>query len=180
MSWNPFKKKEPEAEARDPLSLTLSDLKPGYVLDYDLKTWQVAAHHYYDYDGDRVDEWELTCGDDRAYLERSEDDGITWILTRKIPLSSIEGDIRDHMRHNDDPPDEVICNGVAYCGESSAVGRYHQNADPTGREFIVWQYLDDSEKRTLSLEQWDEDHYDASVGEVVEEYQFTDILPVAS
>lgn len=180
MNWNPFKKRDPEPEARDPLSLTLSDLKPGYVLDYDLKTWQVTAHHYCDYDGDRVDEWELACGDDKAYLERAEDDDTTWILTRKIPLSNIEGDIRDHMRRNDDPPDEVICNGVAYYGESSAVGRYHQNCDREEREFIVWQYLDDSEKRTLSLEQWGEDDYDASVGEIVEEYQFTDILPTAS
>ena len=114
MNWNPFKKKKEEPEALDPLSVTLSDLKLGYVLDYDLKTWQVTAQHYYDYEGDRVDEWELTCGDDVAFLERSEDDSISWILTRKIPLSDIEGDIRGHMRDhdNEDPPDEVRCHGV--------------------------------------------------------------------
>ena len=89
MNWNPFKKKEEEPEAIDPLNLSLSDLKPGYVLDYDLKTWQVTAHHYYDYDGDRVDEWELACGDDVAYLDREEDDGISWTLTRKIRVTDI-------------------------------------------------------------------------------------------
>ena len=43
---------------------------------------------------------------DVAFLERSEDDSITWILTRKIPLSDIEGDIRGYMRDhdNEDPP----------------------------------------------------------------------------
>ena len=48
-----------------------------------------------------------------------------------------------------------------------------------GQEFIIWNYFDESGKLTLSLEQWDEDAYDASVGEVVEEYQFSSILPVA-
>ena len=179
MNWNPFKKKKEESEALDPLSVTLSDLKPGYVLDYDLKTWQVTAQHYYDYEGDRVDEWELSCGDDVAYLERAEDDSISWGLTRKIPVSNIEGNIRAHMSKYDDPPDEVTCNGVIYYGESSAVGSFHKDGGDEGQEFIIWNYFDESGKLTLSLDQWDEDAYDASVGEVVEEYQFSSILPVA-
>jgi hypothetical protein len=178
MNWNPFKKKEEEPETIDPLDLSLSHLKPGFVLDYDLKTWQVTAHHYYDYDGDRIDEWELTCGDDMAYLDRGEDDGITWTLTRKIRLSSIESNIRDHMRNNDDPPDEIIHKGVTYHGESSAVGNYFKDSAGSGQEFLTWDYLDESEKLTLSIEQWGDDEYDASVGEIVEEYQFSNILPV--
>lgn len=179
MNWNPFKKKEEkeESEAFDPLNITLSDLKPGFVLDYDLKTWQVAAHHYYDYDGDRIDEWELSCGDETVYLDREEDDGITWTLIRKIRLSTIDDNIRSHMRNNDDPPDEITHAGTTYHGESSAVGHYYKNSEGSGQEFIAWDYLDDSEKRTLSLEQWGDDEYEASVGEVVEEYQFTNILP---
>lgn len=178
MNWNPFKKKEEASEAIDPLDLTLSHLKPGFVLDYDLKTWQVTAHHYYDYEGNRIDEWELTCGDDMAYLEREEDDDIAWVLTRKIRLSNIENNIRDHMRNNDDPPDELTYNGVTYYGESSAVGKYFKDSEGAGQEFVTWDYLDESEKLTLSIEQWGDDEYDASVGEIVEEYQFSNILPV--
>jgi hypothetical protein len=178
MNWNPFKKKqEEESEAIDPTNITLSDLKPGFVLDYDLKTWQVTAHHYYEYDGDRVDEWELSCGDDTAYLDREEDDGITWTLTRKIRISDIENNIRAHMRENDDPPDEITYNNKTYHGESSAVGQFYKDGEEPSQEFITWDYLDDSEKHTLSLEQWGDDEYDASVGEIVEDYQFTNILP---
>jgi len=179
MNWNPFKKKKEEPEVLDPLSITLSDLKLGYVLDYDLKTWQVTAQHYYDYEGDRVDEWELTCGDDVAFLERSEDDSISWGLTRKIHLSDVEGDIRGHMRDhdNDDPPDEVRCQGVMFYGVSSAVGSFYKDGGDEGQTFIIWNYLDESEERTLSIEQWDEDAFEAAVGEIVEEYQFSNILP---
>lgn len=176
MNWNPFKKKQ-EEPAVDPTRITLSDLKPGYVLDYDLKTWQVTAHHYYDYDGDRVDEWELASGDDVAYLEGAEDDGMRWILSHKIQLSDMDNNIRNHMRNNDNPPDRVVCKGVTYRGESSVVGRYYKNGQGVGEEFLVWDYLDDTEKHTLSIEQWGDDEYEASVGDVVEEYQFSNILP---
>ena len=50
-------------------------------------------------------------------------------------------------------------------------------AKETPRELITWEYLDDSERKTLTIEQWGEDDFEASVGEIVEEYQFTDILP---
>lgn len=176
MNWNPFKKKDKEPDY-DPTNITLSDLKPGYVLDYDLKTWQVTAHHYYDYEGDRVDEWELACGDDIVYLEGAEDDGMIWILSHKIRLSDIDSNIRSHMRNNDDPPDTIVCKGTTYQGESSAVGRYYKNGQGAGDEFLVWDYLDKTEKRTLSIEQWGDDEYEASIGDIVEDYQFTNILP---
>ncbi len=177
MNWNPFKKKQDEPEF-DPLKdLTLSGLKPGYVLDYDLKAWQVTAHHYYDYEGDRVNEWELACADEVLYLDREEDDEITWTLSRKIPLSHIDGDLRAHLREHEDPPQEITCNGVEYTGESSDVGKFYKNSEPPGQEFIAWDYIDRSGEKTLTVEQWGDDDYEASLGEIVEEYQFSDILP---
>lgn len=177
VNWNPFKKKQQEPEL-DPLrDLMLSGLKPGYVLDYDLKTWQVTAQHYYDFEGDRVDEWELSCPDGVLYLEREDDDGVSWTLSSKIPLSEIDDDLRGHMRDHEDPPDTLTCRGVEYEGESSAVGQYFKNGEPPGQEFIVWEYLDASGKRTLTVEQWGDDEFEASLGEIVEEYQFSNILP---
>ncbi len=177
MNWNPFNKKKQEPEL-DPLSdLTLSGLKPGWVLDYDLKTWQVSAHHYYDYDGDRVDEWELSCADGVLYLDREDDDGVSWTISEKIPISQIDGDLRGHVREQEDPPDSVTCRGIEYAGESSAAGHYHKNGEPSGQELIAWEYLDASGKRTLTIEQWGDDEFEASVGEIVEEYQFSSILP---
>lgn len=177
MNWNPFRKKEAEVEDIDPLDITLSDLKPGYVLDYDLKTWQVSAQHHYEYDGDRIDEWELSCADDVVYLDCEKDDGVTYTLTRKISLSEIDADIRAHIQEHDDPPDIITHNRITYEADSSSIGRYFKNSQGSGDEFIAWDYLDESEKRILSIEQWSDDQFEASVGEIVEDYQFTNILP---
>ena len=178
MNWNPFKKKDDDE--LDPLAdLTLTKLKPGYILDYDLKTWKVDAHHTYDYEGDRVDGWVLTCADGTVYLEREEDDEPTWNLSRKVSLSELDADIRAHMADNDDPPEEIVHDGITYYGDSDSVGKFYENGEGPGQDFLVWDYLDDSEKRTLCIEQWGDSEYEASVGEVVEEYQFSNILPVA-
>ena len=179
MAWNPFRKKKSEPESVDPLRLSLSDLKPGYVLDYDLKTWQVTAHHTYDFDGDRIDEWELSSADEVRYLEREDDDGITWTLSQKIRLSDIDGSLRTQLRNEEDPPEEVTCRGVTYYGESSSVGKFYQNGESPPRELIAWDYLDDTEKNTLSIEQWGDDEFEVSIGEIVEDYQFSSILPSA-
>jgi hypothetical protein len=177
MNWNPFRKKEAKDDVVDPLDIALHSLKPGYVLDYDLKTWQVSAQHHYDYDGDHIDEWELTCSDEVVYLECEKDDGFTYTLTRKIRISQIDADIPAYINQNDDPPDEITYNDVTYEADSSSIGRYFKNGQGTGEEFIVWDYLDESETRTLSIEQWSEDQFVASVGEIVEDYQFSNILP---
>ena len=177
MKWNIFKKKDSEAEI-DPLrDLTLSDLKPGYVLDYDLKSWQVTAQHAYDYDGDRVDEWEISCADEVLFLDREDDDELVWSLTKKIRLNDIEGDLRSHLKDHEDPPEELSYKGEQYIAESSDVGNFYKDCGDEGQELIVWDYLDRSGKKTLSIEQWGDDEYEASVGEVVEEFQFSDILP---
>ena len=42
----------------DPVvDFTFSDLRPGYVVDDDLKTRKVTAQRHNDFDGERLDEW---------------------------------------------------------------------------------------------------------------------------
>jgi hypothetical protein len=161
--------------------LSLSRLKPGYVLDYDLKTWQVTAHNRYDYDGDWADEWELTCADDVLFLEREVDDDETWAVYRKIELSEIQEDVRAAIMEDDDPPNHVTAGGVTYEAESSDSGYFHRGGEKatggSGKEFVNWSYADASEKKLLVIEQWGENDFAASVGEIVAPFQFSDILP---
>ena len=70
MKIRDFFKKNKKDEL-DPLSdLSLSGLKKGYLVDYDLKTWEVSAYNYYDWsEGDISHEWQLRSGDQVVYLE---------------------------------------------------------------------------------------------------------------
>jgi hypothetical protein len=175
--WERIFGKKSKEEA-DPLQdLTLSKLKVGYLLDYDLKTWEVKGYHTYNFDGDLVEEWELDSGDDQCYLERAKDDEVEWAMTRKISLSELGERIREYIDQHEDPPEEIVYQGTRFSLEESGGGYYYRGGKGTGEEMICWDYTDASGERVLSIEQWGEDEFEASVGSRVQEYQFTNILP---
>ncbi|MCR4288737.1 MAG: DUF4178 domain-containing protein [Candidatus Scalindua sp.] len=176
MAWFGKKKKKEEF---DPLQdLVLSKLKVGYFLDYDMKTWEVTEYNTYDWDdGDHSYEWELTSGNEVVYLELEDDDEPEWILAKKISLKSVGRGIRKHIQENDDPPNMINYEGVEYTIDEGSGGYFRKGGGKERIEFLYWDYYDLSEEKTLTIEQWGEDKFDASVGNYVEEYQFTNILP---
>ena len=172
-----FGNKKPE-DSTDPLhDLTLSALKVGYLVDFDLKTWEVKSYSTYDFDGDTAEEWELDCGEDRCFLERCEDDEVEWTIMRKIALSDIKEGIREHVLRHDDPPQTITFADQPFSAEGSGAGYYYKGGQGKGDQMIFWDYTDASGNKILSIEQWGDDAFEASVGEYVEEYQFTNILP---
>jgi hypothetical protein len=170
-----FKKKEDDF---DPLrDLELSKLRIGYYVDFDMKTWEVTDYNKVDYgEGYVSDEWELTAGREKWYLERSEDDEVEWSFSKKLPMGAIEGDIRQHIVDNEDPPNEIVCKGKTYYLDESGAGQIHKESETT-KEFIYWDFIDDEDEHFVTIEQWDETEFEASQGYYVEEYQFTSILP---
>lgn len=177
MIWDKFfKKKEEEI---DPLKdLILSNLKIGYLVDYDLKTWEVTAHNKCKWgEGNNSDEWELTSGHEVMYLEREEDDEVEWTFTKKIPVSSVGEEIPGYIRKNEDAPEEIKYQGKTYHLQDCCGGRFYKSGKDFYDEFLCWDYMDESEDFVLSIEQWSETSFEASHGEYVEEYQFSNILP---
>lgn len=190
MGWKEFfgfrqKHREPDpgGSAETPAALvtdlTLADLKVGYMLDYDMKTWEVTAYHYYDWgDGGTLShEWQLKSADDSIYLEKAADDEVEWCVCRSIPFSRLGAHVRNHILENEDPPDEIEFEGTSYHLDEFGGGKFFRNGKGPGREFLVWDYEDDAGEKFLSIEQWDEDDFEAFVGIFVEEYQFSNLLP---
>ena len=172
-----FRKQRDEDEL-DPLKdLVPAKLRVGYLVDYDMQTWQVTAYNRYDFDGDIVDEWELTSGREKRYLELPEDDEEPWTLGRKVPIGAIDGNIRNHIIENDDPPDRVTHEGKQYFLDESSAGNMYPDGKPPAEELIKWEFIDKEEENFLTIEQWGETEFEASAGSYVEEYQFTNILP---
>ena len=174
-----FRKKETVGTVVDPtVDLVLGKMRPGFLVDYDLKTWKVTAYNVYDFqEADRVEEWELTLGREKRYLERSEDDGEEWTLARKIPIGALSKDVRKYIMEHDDPPHQVDYQGTTFYLESSYAGYFRPGGDGPRQEMIRWEFCDDDESRFLTIEQWSETEFEASVSETVEDYQFTHILP---
>ena len=157
--------------------LELAKLKTGFLVDYDLKTWEVTAVCRYDYSqGYATDEWELTSGREKRYLERAEDDEISWGFSQKIPIGAIDGDVRKQIIDQGDPPDQITHKGTTYYLDESGVGRMRRQGQAE-KEFAFWEFIDEADDKFLTIEQWDETDFEAAAGFYVEEYQFSNILP---
>ncbi len=170
------KEKKPQP---DPLAdLSLDKMKQGYMVDYDLQTWEVAAAHHYDWgEGELSWEWQLKSGGETVYLELERDDEDDWSLYRKVPFLSLGPGIKQVILDNDDPPSTVDYRNVTYHLAETAGGHFYKNGAGPGQPLISWFYEDEEGERYLSIEQWGEEEFEASTGVPVQEYQFTNILP---
>ncbi|MCB0298288.1 MAG: DUF4178 domain-containing protein [Calditrichaeota bacterium] len=168
-----------ENEELDPLAdLTLSRLKVGYYLDFDLKTWEVTAYNRYDYgEGDYGDEWELTSGREKIYLERGEDDEVEWSVSKKLPIGAIEGNIPRHIIEFEDPPNQIEAKGKTYYLDESGSAYFYKGGRGQRIGFIAWDFIDEEGENFVTIEQWGEEAFEAAEGRYVEEYEFTNILP---
>jgi len=166
-------------EEFDPLSdLTLSKLKKGYLVDYDLKTWEVSTCDYYDWGkGDVSYEWQLKSGDEVVYLEMESNDEEEWSLNRKIAFGRLDSQVKKRIIETGDPPEKIFFEGGTYYMEETAGGRFYKDSQEPGKEMLQWSYQNDEGRSYLGIEQWGEEEFEATTGKPVEEYQFTNILP---
>lgn len=173
-----FQKKKSDQQAESLVNLTLDNLKVGGMVDYDLKSWEVTACHYTDWgDGSKTEEWQLTSFDDIIYLEKSVDDEEKWCISRKITFNLLDPDIAKNIINSGDPPQMVTYKDVSYHLEESGGGHFFKDGVGSGLPMLAWDYCDDSGRKYLTIEQWGEKEFEASIGEPVEAYQFTNILP---
>ena len=103
------KDKDRDAEPDPIADLVLGKLKVGYLVDYDLKTWEVTGYCRYEFDGNIVKEWEITAGGrEKRYLELA--DG-RWSLAKKTVIGAIDGDVRRDILRDEDPPSRIVHKG---------------------------------------------------------------------
>jgi hypothetical protein len=180
MVWNIFGKKKKVAEDEiDPLKdMVVSKLKVGWMLDFESETYEVRAHHKYDWgDGDLTDEWELHSGKKILFLEYDPEDGGYYTVMEKIPLGKLEGNVRSYLKQNEEAPDKIIYDGKTYYLEAEGGGHFLEHGKRPEQEFLFWDYEDEDGELIVSLEQWSDTEFEAHAGKYVKDYHFENILP---
>ena len=170
-----FGRKEKDTEPDPIADLVLGKLKVGYLVDYDLKTWEVTGYCRYEFDGNIVEEWEIMAGGrEKRYLELADE---RWSLAEKIVIGAIEGDIRGRILSEEDPPSRIVYKGKQYYLDNSCAGHMFPSGEGDSEEVIRWEFLDEDEESFLGIERWSETELGAAAGFFVEDYEFTHILP---
>lgn len=162
----------------DPTNITLQDLEVGFMVDYDLKTWEVIGKFEYDWGNNFfTDEYKLQADKSALYLHLEEDDELEISISQKIRLNEVAENIPNHFQSGDDAPRALTYQGVTYQLEEEAQGSYRNVRSEHWSDFISWEFAHPSEDQFLTLERWGEEEFELSHGTYLEAYQFSNILP---
>ena len=112
-----------------------------------------------------------------VYLQKESDDEDDWSLNRSIHFNRLGPEIKETIIDSGDPPSEIVYEGATYFLSETAGGHYLKDCKAPGKEMLSWSYEDDAGGKYLTIEQWGEEDFQASVGIAVEPYMFTNILP---
>ncbi|MCG8474491.1 MAG: DUF4178 domain-containing protein [Cytophagales bacterium] len=173
-----FKKKE--EPAYDPTNLKLTDLRVGFMLDYDMQTWEVQkafeydwGNHYFTY------EFQLFNGEEVIYLSVDDNEELALSVSRSVKIRQIQEDLPDYIVERETAPNKLVYKGVMYyldedsAGYSKPIGA----SDDDWAELINYDYYDETEKKILSVSQYGEREFEASAGRVAKGYEFSNIIP---
>lgn len=182
MAFGLFNNKKKDEPHYDPTNIGVEDLRKGFVIDYDLKSWEVVEEYEYDWGNEEFSyEYKISSaeGDDLFLsVERDENDDLFLATFTPIRSSMLDDEVEERIFDNKKPPKQITYKGTTYYREEESMG-FHKNVDAQGEsaEFISWTYFDETEKNILSITKWDDEVFDASVGQVIQESDITSILP---
>lgn len=181
MAFNFFKnkKKKKEEPSYDPTNIQVTDIRKGFIFDYNGKTWEVEEEYEYDWgNNDFTYEFKIVSPDETSFLYIEQDDILECLITKKIAFGRLGEKVESKIQKKGRPPKEIEYEGTVFYRDDESKGFYRNLNSTNWAELISWTYYDDSERLVLVIEQWDDHRFDAAVGISVSENAFSNILPV--
>lgn len=166
----------------NPADLSVFDLEDGFVFEMNGKSYEVTKTFFYDWgDDDYTKEVGINDGDQDWFLYMEEDDEVELVLTKKIPIRSIQEDLPDIIKDKDEPPRKLTYEGKKYLlDEASSSYCLEGEFDPDSEDweaFDSWDYVDESGELVLSVERWGNFEFEAAAGHYIKEESIRDIMP---
>lgn len=161
------------------VNLTVRDLEMGFIFDYDLRTWEIIEVYTYDWGDEEFSrEYRITDGTEARYMSIEEDDGLFLVIGDKVSAHKVVDDLIERVQKKGHPPNKIEYEGIKFYFDEESAGFFHKSGQPEDQwtEMIAWDYYDEDEKYNLTIEQWDEKSFEASVGKVEEEHRISNIL----
>lgn len=175
-----FLKKKESGPDYDPNNIKITDLRPGFLLDYDLKSWRVNEMYEYDWGNSYFTrEFLLDSGDDQVYLHVDPNDDMFLTVTKNIKVRSIDENLPEYIIEHHKTPVKLVYDNIDYLLEKETPGYFSDQPqyDDTWAELISWEFYDKDNKYILSVEQWGENDFTAAQGKIVKEFEISNIIP---
>lgn len=158
------------------IDLEVKDLQVGYILDYDLKSWEVTDVAVYTWDNGVKDyEYTLFDGTEKLYLNYEVVDAKLSIY-REGKINEIWPEGKVKMRTNKDLiNDEVKYKGDTYYFLAEAAAKVKNSSESY---FLQnWIFENAAETELISFNLYDDRSMDAYLGMRIPDHAISNILP---
>lgn len=176
--FDAFKKKK--GPDYDPSDVKITDLRRGFIVEYDLKTWEVKEEYEYDWGSNYFTrEFKLDSGNEILYLHMDENDELSLTMTKKIKIRSVDEDLPEYIIKHQEAPRKAHYDGKDFFLDKESPGYFSDDPenDDSWIELISWEYYDANEEFILAVEQWGDKDFEAAFGRVVKPFEFSNIIP---
>lgn len=175
-----FLKKKEKQPHYDPTNITIRDLGKEYIFEYAIETWTVSALYEYDW-GDNyfTREFVIKNGNIEKFLHIEDDGGLIVTLSEKVKIRKLGEEVCDYIDEHQKPPKKITLEGVKYFLDEKSPGFSKEIDQENWQELISYDYLNDDEDKVLCIEQYGDDEFEVSKGNIISEHAISNILPVA-
>jgi hypothetical protein len=165
----------------DATNVRVTDLNKGFVFDYNLATWRVEESYEYDW-GDNyfTHEHKISDGINTLFLSVEDDDGLELSVSKKVKIRNLGEDIPEYIQDNEEPPNKIIFEGETYYMDSGSAGYIRTIGSGDWEELMSWDFYNKNEDKIVTIEQYDDNEFEASYGTLIKEFEISNILPAES
>lgn len=169
-------RKAHKGSADTQVDFEVPDLKKGFILDYDFRSWEVEDVVVYTWDNGVKDyEYNITDGKEKKYLNYEtvgEHLSIYW----EANMNDVWSEARRKIRKNEDITEsefEYKGNTYYYSGEGTAkvknsVETYHMQN---------WLFRNDTDDTLISFNKYEDNSMEVYVGKKLKKHEVSNILP---
>jgi hypothetical protein len=172
--FNLFKTKK-EEEQPIKIDYTVHDLKKGYLLDYNLESWEVLAAYTYRYKGYSSKEYKIRSSSETRFLNVSDSNSLLLGMSKEANINNIDSSLRDSVARGQ-PMSRLSEGGETYNLKESAKGQFADDATQDWASFSSWEYVNAANTKFIYVSQWEDMSIECYVGEYLKEYEISRIL----
>lgn len=172
--FNLFKTKK-EEEQPIKVDYTVHDLQRGYLLDYDLESWEVLAAYTYRYKGYSSKEYKIRSSSETRFLNVSDSNSLLLGMSKEANINNVDSNLRSSVATGQ-PLTRLTWNGDVYNLKESAKGQFADDATQDWAGFSSWEYVNAASTKFVYVSKWEDNSIECYVGEYLKEYEISNIL----
>ena len=170
-----FIKKKEEEEEPIQIEKTVHDLDVGYILDYDMESWEVLASYTYRYKGHVAKEYKIRSSGETRFLNVSDSNSLLLSISKEANINNVDASLRSSVLSNQ-PIVRLTWEHENYTLKESTQGQFTDDRLQDWASFSSWEYVNADNSKFVYVSRWEDGSVECFVGDYLKEYQISNIL----